>query len=159
MFVPSEATHLRQYRNLNHSSSDNLSDMTIATDVASGFFALGGVALAGVWAEIRAGREARAQQSSELVSLKRELYTEAIVKVEAVASSVALWASAAEDELHRKVVRAALVAAYETSAKIRIVADSQMPADAMDQVLAAYRSALESNDQRLPKPYDLREGE
>src|SRR5262245_18493804 len=98
----------------------------MAIDVASGLFALGGVALAGAWAEIRAGREARARQSSELFSLKRELYTEATLRVEAVASSVAQWASAAEDDVSRQAVWASLTSAYETSAKIRIVADTQI---------------------------------
>jgi hypothetical protein len=131
--------------------------MAIAVDVASGLFALGGVALAGAWAEIRAGREARVRQSSELVSLKRELYTEAIVRIEAVASGVAQWASATEDEVPRQAVWVALTSAYETSAKIRIVADTQVPADAMQRVLTAYRTPLESNDRRLPKPRDLRD--
>lgn len=93
---------------------NTLSSMTIAVDVASGLFALGGVALAGVWAEIRAGREARAQRSSELVSLKRDL-------------------------------------------KIRIVADTQLPGDAMDRVLTIYRTAIESNDRTLPQPRDERD--
>jgi hypothetical protein len=131
--------------------------MAIAADVASGLFALGGVALAGVWAEIRAGREARVQRSSELVSLKRDLYTEAIVRVESVASSVALWATAVEADVSRQSVWAALTPAYETSAKIRIVADTQLPADAMDRVLTTYRTALESNDRRLPQPREERE--
>jgi hypothetical protein len=131
--------------------------MAIAVDVASGLFALGGVALAGAWAEIRAGREARARQLSERVSLKIELYTEAIVRIEAVASSVALWASATEADESRQAVWAALTPAYETSAKIRIVADTQVPADAMERVLTVYRTALESNDRRLPKPTDLRD--
>jgi len=131
--------------------------MAIAADVASGLFALGGVALAGVWAEIRAGREARVQRSSELVSLKRDLYTEAIVRVESVARSVALWATAVEADVSRQSVWAALTSAYETSAKIRIVADTQRPADAMDRVLSTYRTALESNDRRLPQPREERE--
>jgi hypothetical protein len=128
----------------------------MAIDVASGLFALGGVALAGAWAEVRAGREARARQSSELVSLKRELYTEATLRIEAVASSVAQWASA-EDDASREAVWAALTSAYETSAKIRIVAGTQIPAEAMQRVLTVYRKALESNDRRLPKPSGLRQ--
>jgi hypothetical protein len=131
--------------------------MAIAVDVASGLFALGGVALAGVWAEIRAGREARSRQSSELVSLKRELYTEAIVRTEAVASSVAQWVAAPDDDVSRQAVWAALTSAYETSANIRIVADTQTPADAMEGVLRVYRSALEGNDRRLPKPREGRD--
>lgn len=125
--------------------------------MASGLFALGGVALAGAWAEIRAGREARAQQSSELVSLKRELYTEAIVRIESVASNVAQWASAAKDDVPRQPIWAAITSAYETSAKIRIVADTQVPADAMERVLTIYRTALESNNRRLPKPGNERD--
>jgi hypothetical protein len=131
-----------------------LRGMTV--DVASGLFALGGVALAGAWAEIRAGREARARQSSEFVSLKRELYTEATLRIEAVASSVAQWASAVQDDASRQAVWAALTSAYETSAKIRIVADTQAPAEVMERVLAVYRKTLESNDRRLPKPNDVR---
>jgi hypothetical protein len=146
----------RRYRNPRKSSYDNLSGMAIAADVASGLFALGGVALAGAWAEIRAGREARARQSSELFSLKRELYTEAIVRSEAVASSVAQWVSATEDDVSGQAVWVALTSAYETVAKIRIVGETQVPADAMQKVLAEYRTALESNDRRLPKPRDLR---
>lgn len=131
----------------------------MAIDLASGLFALGGVALAGAWAEIRAGREARARQSSELLSLKRELYTEAMLRTEAVASSVAQWAfeaEDAEDDASRQAVWAAITSAYETQNKIRIVADSQAPAEAMKRVLAVYRDVLESSDRRLPKPSDVR---
>lgn len=135
-------------------SYGNLRGMAI--DVASGLFALGGVALAGAWAEIRAGREARARQSSELVSLKRELYSEAILRTEAVASSVAQWV-AAEDDASQQAVWAALTSAYETAGRIRIVADTQVPAEAMRQLLAVYRNALESEDRRLPKPSDFRD--
>ncbi len=145
----------RRYRNPRKSSCANLRGM--AVDAASGLFALGGVALAGVWAEIRAGREARARQSSELVSLKREICTEATLRIEAVASSVAQWTSSAtEGDVSRQAVWAALTSAYEISARIRIVADTQVPANAMEQVLTVYRKALESNDRRLPKPNDVR---
>lgn len=126
-------------------------------DVFGGLFALGGVALAGVLAEVRAVREARSRGASELASLKRDLYAEAIQRTEAVASRAARWVAAPpKDAAAREAVWDALAAAYDTSNRIRITAETQRPADAMNRLLRAYRDALEKDDRRLPVPTEDR---
>ena len=120
----------------------------------SGLFALGGVALTGLIAEIRAIREARYRESSDLVSLKRETYSKAINQVELVASKVALWAGASDEERTERshAFWDELVLAYQIQNQIKIMARSQEPAEAMNHVLSTYRAAVENDERKLPKP-------
>jgi hypothetical protein len=120
----------------------------------SGLFALGGVALAGLFAEIRAIRDSRDRENSELVSLKRETYSKAIHQVELVASKVARWTGANDEERPERshAFWDELVLAYQITNEIRIMARTQEPADAMKRVLTIYRAAVENNERELPKP-------
>jgi hypothetical protein len=120
----------------------------------SGLFALGGVALAGLFAEIRAIRDSRDRENSELVSLKRETYSKAIHQVELVASKVARWTGANDEERSERshAFWDELVLAYQITNEIRIMARTQEPADAMKRVLTIYRAAVENNERELPKP-------
>jgi len=70
----------------------------VSVYLVSGLFALGGVGLAGLFAEIRASRDGRARENSELTSLKREKYSKGINQVELVASTVARWAGANDEQ-------------------------------------------------------------
>lgn len=120
----------------------------------SGLFALGGVALTGLFAEIRAARESSARESSELTSLKRETYAKAIYQVELVASKVARWAGANDEERAERshAFWDELTLAYQITNEIRIMARTQEPADAIKRVLAIYRAAVENDERKLPKP-------
>lgn len=122
--------------------------------LVSGLFALGGVALAGLFAEIRATRDSHGRENSELISLKRETYSKAIHQVELVASKVARWAGANEEERDERshAFWDELVLAYQITNEIRIMARTQEPADAMKRVLTIYRAAVESDERKLPKP-------
>jgi hypothetical protein len=126
----------------------------VSVYLVSGLFALGGVALAGLFAEIRAARESRARENSELTSLKREKYSKAIHQVELVASRVARWVGADDEERaeHSHAFWDELVLAYQIANEIRIIGSTQEPADAMKRVLVIYRSAIENDERRLPKP-------
>jgi hypothetical protein len=126
----------------------------VSVYLVSGLFALGGVALAGLFAEIRAARESRARENPELTSVKRETYSRAIHQVELVASRVARWAGA-NDEERAERSRAfwdELVLAYQIQNEIRIIARTQEPADSMKRVLTIYRAAVENDERKLPKP-------
>lgn len=122
--------------------------------LVSGLFALGGVALAGLFAEIRASRDSRNRENSELVSLKRETYSKAIHQVELVASKVARWAGANDEERSERshAFWDELVLAYQITNEIRIMGRTQEPADAMKRVLTIYRAAVENDERKLPKP-------
>ena len=128
----------------------------MAVYLASGLFALGGVVLGGIFAEIRASRESRAREDSELSSLKRQTYSKAIHQVELVASKVARWAGA-DDEKRPERSHAfwdELTLAYQITNEIRLIAQTQEPADAMKRVLTIYRAAVENDNRKLPRPRD-----
>jgi hypothetical protein len=120
----------------------------------SGLFALGGVALTGLLSEIRAVRDSRTRESADLASLKRQTYSKALNQVELVASKVARWAEATDEERAERT-RAFwddLVAAYQIKNEIRLMGRTQEPADAMNYVLSIYRAAVENDIRKLPKP-------
>jgi hypothetical protein len=126
--------------------------------LVSGLFALGGVALAALFAEIRAARESRARENSELTSLKRQTYSKALYQVELIASKVALWAEANDEERAERshAFWDELTVAYQITNEIRIMARTQEPADAMKRVLTIYRAAVENDERKVPKPRDQR---
>jgi hypothetical protein len=130
-----------------------ISEVLMSVYLASGLFALGGVALAGLFAEIRAIREGRARGNFELVSLKRETYSKAIDQVELVASKVARWAEASDEERAERshAFWDELTLAYQITNQIRLIARTQEPADAMKRVLTVYRTAVEDDERKLPK--------
>lgn len=126
----------------------------------SGLFALGGVALTGLLGEFRAIREARSRENSDLSSLKREAYSKAIDQVELVASKVARWAAANDEEQTERshAFWDELVLAYQIENQIKITARTQEPAESMHHVLSIYRAAVENGERKLPKPREeLRE--
>lgn len=122
--------------------------------LVSGLFALGGVALTGLLGEFRAIREARSRENSGLASLKRETYSKAIDQVELVASKVAQWATANDEERAERshAFWDELVLAYQIENQIKITARTQEPAEAMHLVLSVYRAAVENDERKLPKP-------
>jgi hypothetical protein len=126
--------------------------------LVSGLFALGGVALAALFAEIRAARESRARENSELTSLKRQTYSKALYQVELIASKVAQWAGANDEERAERsqAFWDELTVAYQITNEIRIMARTQEPADAMKRVLTIYRAAVENDERKVPKPRDQR---
>ena len=120
----------------------------------SGLFALGGVALTGLLGEFRAIREARARENSDLTSLKRETYSKAINQVELIASKVAQWVEASDEERAERSHSFwdELVLAYQIENQIKITARTQEPAESMHHVLSIYRAAVENDERKLPKP-------
>ena len=128
----------------------------MAVYLIGGLFALSGVVLGGIFTEIHAARESRARENSELTTLKRQTYSKAIHQVELVASRVARWAEADDDELHERshAFWDELTLAYQITNEIRLIARTQEPADAMKRVLTTYRAAVEQNKRKLPKPRD-----
>ena len=67
-------------------------------ELTAGLFALGRVAMTALLGELRAWRESGIKQTAELNTLRRETFTRALHDVEAVASSVALWAGTMPDQ-------------------------------------------------------------
>jgi hypothetical protein len=130
--------------------------ISVAVYWVSGLFALSGVVLGGIFAEIRASRESRARESSELTSLKRETYSRAIHQVELVASRVARWAGTSDEKRPERshAFWDELTLAYQITNEIRLIARTQEPADAMKRVLSIYRTAVENDNRKLPKPRD-----
>jgi hypothetical protein len=126
----------------------------MAAYLIGGIFALAGVALTGFLAEFRATRESRSQEISNLASLKREVYSKAINQVELVASMVARWVGANEEERPERSHSFwdELVVAYQMQNQIKILARTQEPAEAMNRVLGIYRRAIENHEKELPKP-------
>ena len=132
----------------------------MVVELASGLFALAGVALTVSLTEMRARREVRAKDSSELTALKRKAYAGALQQVELVAARFAQWTKTESGD-HQEAARVfwdALTIAYQIENEIRILARTQEPADAMHRILAVYRAALEGNDRKLPKPREARAG-
>jgi hypothetical protein len=127
-------------------------------DVTGGLFALGGVTLAAALAEARAWRESRARKSHELHASRREVYAAALRKVEVVASKVARWVGADENDRDnaRREVWDALVSAYETQNEIRLIARYESTADNMNTVLSTYRKVLEANETEFPNAHEQR---
>lgn len=128
----------------------------MAVYLVSGLFALGGVVLGGIFTEIRAVRESRARESSELITLKRQTYSRAIHQVELVASKVVRLAGADDGERSERshAFWDELTLAYQITNEIRLIASTQEPADAMKRVLTMYRAAVENNTRKLPSPRD-----
>jgi hypothetical protein len=132
----------------------------VSVYLISGLFALGGVALTGLLGEFHAIREARSRENSDLASLKRETYSKAIDQVELVASKVARWAGANDEERTERshAFWDELVLAYQIQNQIKLTARTQEPAEAMHDVLSIYRAAVENDVRKLPKPREeLRE--
>jgi hypothetical protein len=130
----------------------------VVINLVSGLFALGGVAVAALFSEIRSRREDHSRQSSELVSLKRKTYANALYQVELVASNVAQWVDANDDDsaARSRAVWDSLTTAYQIVNEIHIMARTQEPAVAMKRMLTAYRTPFENGERKLPKPRDLR---
>lgn len=126
----------------------------MAEYLISGLFALGGVALAGLFAEIRALRETRTREGLELASLKRATYSKAIHQVELVASKAARLVAATDEERSERSHEFwdELTSAYQITNEIRIMARTQEPADAMKRVISIYRAAVEGPEKKLPRP-------
>jgi hypothetical protein len=126
----------------------------VSVYLVSGLFALGGVALTGLLTELHAIRETRYRENSDLISLKREAYSKAINQVELVASAVARWAGADDEERAERshAFWDELVLAYQMQNQIKIIARTQEPAEAMNHVLSIYRAAVENDERKLPKP-------
>src|SRR5205814_9989226 len=112
-----------------------------------GVFALGGVALGAVLAEVRAWRESRMRKTHDLLASRREVYAAALRKIEVVASRLARSIEAAQNERDnaRREVWDALVAAYETQNEVRLIARRESTAEKMNTVLRTYRDVLEAN--------------
>jgi hypothetical protein len=92
--------------------------------------------------------------------LKRETYSKAIDQVELVASKVARWAGANDEERTERshAFWDELVLAYQIQNQIKLTARTQEPAEAMHDVLSIYRAAVENDVRKLPKPREeLRE--
>lgn len=86
--------------------------------------------------------------------MKRETYSKAIDQVELIVSRVARWAGANDEE---RIERShsfwdEIVLAYQIQNQIKITARTQEPAEAMNLVLSIYRSAVENDERKLPKP-------
>lgn len=122
-------------------------------DVASGLFALAGVALAAAFGEVRAWREGRTQRSQDLYQLRRETYARALSEIEVVASATARWAREGEES---SGAWKALTTAYGTMNEVALIAVGKATVEKMAAVLRVYRTTLESGERNLPKPRDER---
>jgi hypothetical protein len=125
-------------------------------EITAGLFALGGVALTALLTELRGWREARVRQTTELASLRRELYIRALHDVEAVASVVGTWSSTMPGSEETEAVSsasfwAALTTAYKSLQEVRLLGCDQAPALAMKDALLIYRNQVESGVRELPK--------
>lgn len=101
--------------------------------------------------ELRAWRESRIKQTAELNTLRRETFTRALHDVEAVASTVALWAGTVPSPQESEAkFWAALSTAYRSLNEVRLLGVDQRPADAMTDVLRIYREQVESGERMLP---------
>ncbi|MDX6293355.1 MAG: hypothetical protein QOH50_2430 [Kribbellaceae bacterium] len=120
-------------------------------EITAGLFALGGVAMTALLGELRAWRESRIKQTAELNTLRRETFTRALHDVEAVASTVALWAGTVPSPQESEAkFWAALSTAYRSLNEVRLLGVDQRPADAMTDVLRIYREQVESGERMLP---------
>jgi hypothetical protein len=131
----------------------------MATERVGGVFALAGVALAAVFAEVRARRESRSREAADLLALKRKIYGTAVHQVEVVASGCTQWfESTAENRpAAKRSFWDALTIAYQISNEIRLVSTTERPADAMKRMLTVYRDAVEKDSRDLPKPREIRD--
>ena len=128
-------------------------------ELASGLFALGGVALTALFGEVRARREVKVREAAELTALKRKTYGAALQQVELVASKCARWVDpdTTTDASARQEFWDALVSGYQIMNEINIMSSTQSPGDAMKRVLTAYRRAVENEKRELPKPREDRQ--
>ncbi|GHJ48311.1 hypothetical protein Cs7R123_56530 [Catellatospora sp. TT07R-123] len=127
-------------------------------EIDGGLFALGGVALAAAFTEIRAWREDRSRRAHDLHVQRREVYAAALREVESVTSELAKLINygAGDREEQRRAVWSALVRAYEVLNQVRLLAENMNTAGAMSAVLRVYRDALEQGATELPDPRELR---
>jgi hypothetical protein len=130
-------------------------------EITAGLFALGGVALTALLTELRGWREARIKQTTELASLRRELYIRALHDVEAVASVVGTWSGtqAGSEEIEAASSApfwAAMTTAYKSLNEVRLLGGDQRPALALMDVLRIYRNQVESGIRELPSAGDAR---
>jgi len=130
-------------------------------EITAGLFALGGVALTALLTELRGWREARVKKTTELSSLRRELYIRALHDVEALASVVGTWSgthpSSEETEATSSAAFwAALTTAYKSLNEVRLLGGDQRPALAMMDVLRIYRNQVESGVRELPSAGEAR---
>jgi hypothetical protein len=120
-------------------------------EITAGLFALGGVAMTALLGELRAWRESRIKRTAELNTLRRETFTRALHDVEAVASSVALWAGTVPDAQESEAkFWAALSTAYRSLNEVRLLGVDQRSAEEMTAVLRIYREQVESGERILP---------
>lgn len=120
-------------------------------EITAGLFALGGVALTALLGEVRGWREGRIKQTAELKTLRRETFTRALHDVEAVASTVAIWAGTVPGTQETEAkFWAALSTAYESLNEVRLIGVDQRSAEAMMDVLRIYRTQVESGERLLP---------
>ncbi|MEU4191364.1 hypothetical protein AB0E69_05665 [Kribbella sp. NPDC026611] len=122
-------------------------------DVSGGLFALGGVALAAAFSEMRAWREARERRTSSIYELRRTTYALAQRQVEDVAAAIAKWTneSAPADDAWT-----ALTVALATKNEVSLIAGSPDVGQAMSTVLRVFRDALLAGTPALPKPSEER---
>lgn len=125
-------------------------------DIASGVFALSGVAVAALFTEVRAWRETRTARVEALLQLRRETYARALRELETLASKFAQWVEAADtvqqDPTIKRAVWDAMTAVYETMNEVRLISmDLKETEAAMKKVVSAFRDRLEADEQSLPK--------
>jgi hypothetical protein len=122
-------------------------------EITAGLFALGGVAMTALLGELRAWRESRIKQTAELKTLRREIFTRALHDVEAVASTVALWAGTVPGTQESEAkFWAALSTAYESLNEVRLLGVDQRPAEAMMDVLRTIASRSRAASDCCPAP-------
>lgn len=113
-------------------------------EIAAGAFALAGVLLGGLLAELRAWREARSKRESDLLVVRRETYLRALVALETVASRYNQWVAQGkpQDEVWN-----AIAAAYVVLNEARLIT-SQLDALnlAFEDLIRVYRNQIEAND-------------
>ena len=125
-------------------------------DLASGLFALAGVALAGGLAEFRSWREANKRSNDEFALLKRETYAKALRLTESVASRAARWLESPGPEAHAGFWEA-ITEAYQTLGEIRLITGEPRAAEKMNQTLRQYRDMVETGSTTFPKTTAERE--
>lgn len=128
-------------------------------DIASGIFALGGVALAGLVAEVRARRDAWTKRTEAATTLKRHTYSEALGQIEVVASRCARWLEASEASARLDAATSfwdALLEAYRILGDVRLICNDQRIPEVMNGLLRIYRDVIEKAGTQFPKQRDQR---
>lgn len=112
-------------------------------EISSGLFALGGVLLAGLLAEMKSRREWRSKNTDNLIELRRALYARALREIESAGSRCTRWIEAEDKSDAAEKFWDAMTEAYQTLNEVRLVNHTTEIVPQMDRILHIYQSFVE----------------